>query len=170
MADKVGCIHGADWIAWIGVMPYLTMKANCWALIPCGQTPASVPKVILASARTAFVNFGAVLRLIPHRARENQPACSDPIGCIPRRKCPCQIGAMLFGKRNPFIIDKRGVFDRCDSGANRILYAFGCVRASTRRPKLAASSTAAVISSGVVVQHATLNRHQRGGIVAVLGI
>src|SRR6266850_2207552 len=34
-----------------GVIPYLTMKANWRAPMPCGQTPASVPNVILTPDR-----------------------------------------------------------------------------------------------------------------------
>jgi hypothetical protein len=48
---------------------------------------------------------------------------------------------VLFGKCNSLVIDECGVFDGRDAGADRIL--------ETRRPKLAASSTAALISSGV---------------------
>ena len=35
---------------------------------------------------------------------------------------------MLLGQRDAFIVDERGVLDRRDAGANRILDAFGCVR------------------------------------------
>ncbi len=45
---------------------------------------------------------------------------------------------MLLGKRNAFIVDERGVLDRRDSRANRILDAFGrmCVRFDTQ-PEIA---------------------------------
>jgi len=61
-----------------------------------------------------------------------------------------EVGAMLLGKGDAFVVNERGMLDRGDSGADGILNASAaCAWASTRNRSCGLRSTAACNSSGV---------------------
>jgi len=84
-----------------------------------GQTPASVPNVILTPAFTAL----AKLRRC---ASPKSRSCTRKIrrggrigfDAFFRRRCPMsKIGAVLLRQRDTLIVDERGMLDRCNAGS-----------------------------------------------------
>jgi hypothetical protein len=87
-----------------------------------------VPKDILTPARTALVKLRRCASARSGHAAGNPPAYRGRLDALLVVDVHVQIRTVLLGERDAFVVDERGMLDGGDSGANRVLDAFGRVR------------------------------------------
>ncbi len=93
-----------------------------------------MPNDIFTPARTALVKLRRCASPNRGRAAESRRVCPGRLDTFLVVDVHVEIGAVLLGERNAFVIDQRGVLDGGDACADRILDTFRrmCVRLDTQ--------------------------------------